>query len=112
MIGAVHRGLRSIRFLTTAMADVMYVREAVPALVKTLRGVCYGVTGPAASCTSTGGGSLGPTRILIAHGRNRFAESEFLEHARTVFASATELPASELHPDFQCSDVTVYSLNV
>lgn len=114
------------------LADVMYVREAVPDLVKSL----VSLTKPSnkvngaqqessnkntkgtASNQSTSGGrcskepSLETTTvstILLSHGRNRFAEEEFMTLARQHFTVA-ELQEQELHPDYQCSDVTVYKL--
>lgn len=73
--------------------DIMYIHEAVPDLVATL-------------AVLTGAG----TTVLLAHGRNRPAEAAFLEAAAQAGLSARELLPSELHPVYQCLDVSVLEL--
>lgn len=53
-------------------------------------------------------GGSGP-RVLMAHGRNRFAESVFMQAARPHF-DITELGQDQLHPDYVTDDVSVYVL--
>mmetsp|Transcript_25216 Transcript_25216/g.54876 ORF Transcript_25216/g.54876 Transcript_25216/m.54876 type:complete len:296 (-) Transcript_25216:193-1080(-) len=69
--------------------DLMYIREAVPALCNTL----VELSGP-------------KTRILFAYGRNRFAEEEFLEAIAGVF-SMQDLEESELDDIHRAEDVRV-----
>ena len=78
--------------MSAANADVMYVTEAVPALVESLAGL-----------------SDSHTLILVAHGRNRFAESAFLDACKGRFVVQT-VPGNELDEVYQCSDVDVYKL--
>jgi hypothetical protein len=70
----------------------MYVTEAIPALMESLEGL-----------------SDSKTLILVAHGRNRFAQPSFLEACKGRFAVQT-VPAEELDEVFQCSDVDVFRL--
>lgn len=77
-----------------AVCDCMYVREAVPALVRTLAALA----GP-------------ETQVIVAHGRNRQAETAFLAAASTHFMVA-EVPSEELDEVYQCSDVTVVRLRL
>lgn len=73
--------------------DVMYVHEAVPALLAALRALSEA---PGAE-------------VLLAHGRNRPAEAAFLEAAAAHF-SVEEVPEAELHDIYRCIDVTVLRL--
>jgi predicted nicotinamide N-methyase len=73
--------------------DVMYVHEAVPALLAALRALSEA---PGAE-------------VLLAHGRNRPAEAAFLEAAALHF-SVQEVPEAELHDIYRCIDVTVLRL--
>eukprot|EP00891_Asterochloris_glomerata_P006038 jgi/Astpho2/6038/Aster-03993 len=72
--------------------DVMYIVEAIPALVRTLRTVSDAQT----------------TRIFLAHGRNRQAEAAFLEQCQPHFTVRT-LDSSELHPNFHSIDIDAMS---
>ncbi|PNW86065.1 hypothetical protein CHLRE_03g210401v5 [Chlamydomonas reinhardtii] len=150
--------------------DVMYVEEAIPALVSSLAALCGGKYNPPpeqeqeqAAATSrrrmseaqggedneraatdgaasasvndgrrpgvcTGGASggaggvgspetgprhgRGPTVVLMAHGRNRFAEAAFWRHAAAADLVAERVPGSELDPVYQCSDVDVFRLRL
>ena len=74
-------------------ADVMYIVEAIPALVRTLCAVS----------------DAQATRIFLAHGRNRQAEAAFLEQCQPHFTVRT-LDSSELHPDFHSVDIDVLEL--
>ncbi len=76
-------------------ADVMYIVEAIPALVRTLRTVSDAQT----------------TRIFLAHGRNRQAEAAFLEQCQPHFTVRT-LDSSELHPNFHSIDIDVMELRL
>ncbi|KAI8472236.1 MAG: putative methyltransferase-domain-containing protein [Monoraphidium minutum] len=108
--------------------DLMYVEEAVPDLVETLRALASwrqpragggggggGGGGDAGGEERTGGGGGGGggggTRILIAHGRNRGAEQSFLRACAGVF-DVEKLPPADLDPLYQCSDVDVLSLTL
>lgn len=72
--------------------DTMYVAEAVPALVETLRAV-----------------SRLDSLVVVAYGRNRQAEDLFLARAKPAFHLAI-VSSRQLHPDFQTSDVAVMRL--
>lgn len=154
----------------TPLSDVMYVEEAIPALVSSLAALCGGKYNPPpeqeqeqAAATSrrrmseaqggedneraatdgaasasvndgrrpgvcTGGASggaggvgspetgprhgRGPTVVLMAHGRNRFAEAAFWRHAAAADLVAERVPGSELDPVYQCSDVDVFRLRL
>jgi hypothetical protein len=122
--------------------DLMYLEDAIPDLVSTLKAVAASwqlppargaaggaagagspgvdrdgragngdaggaLAGEAASCSRSGRG----TQIMIAHGRNRGAEAEFLRRCRGVFDVA-RVPGSELDPLYQCSDVDVLRLTL
>ena len=73
-------------------ADVMYIIEAIPALVCTLCAV-----------------SDAQTRVFLAHGRNRQAEADFLEQCQPHF-TIRKLDSSELHPEFHSADIDVSEL--
>lgn len=75
-------------------SDVMYIADAVPDLVATLVALCDRTT-----------------EVLLAHGRNRPAEDSFLRIAGTRFAVAV-VPDEDLHPVYQCLDVTVLRLRL
>lgn len=62
-----------------------------------------------ASAEATPAGSARTPCVLLAHGRNRFAEAEFMQAAGVVF-DISEVGEGELHPDFQAEDVTLYRL--
>jgi len=47
--------------------------------------------------------------VLLAHGRNRFAEGRFLAEARAEF-TVRDVPRADLHPKYQCEDVRVLKL--
>ncbi|GBF88102.1 hypothetical protein Rsub_00814 [Raphidocelis subcapitata] len=112
--------------------DVMYVEEAVPDLVATLRALCSGSGGGGGGASGSGGGAGADgggggarqgtrgapapaarappsTRVIVAHGRNRGAEGAFLRACEGAFAVA-RLPEARLHPDYACSDVDVLEL--
>ncbi len=74
-------------------ADVMYIREAIEDLVKSLMAL-----------------SNGATEVLVAHGRNRFAEDEFKVCCSKHGLAVVELDEEVLDDVYQCSDVTVYKL--
>ncbi|KAG2436730.1 hypothetical protein HXX76_006254 [Chlamydomonas incerta] len=140
--------------------DVMYVEEAVPALVSSLAALCGGRYSPPAPpaqeqqqaqqdeqlqsaagrserCKDAAhggedGGSGGgagasgddgrrdpgvsrsgrETVVLLAHGRNRFAEAAFWRQAAAARLEAERVPAAELDPVYQCSDVEVFTLRL
>jgi predicted nicotinamide N-methyase len=75
-------------------SDVMYIADAVPDLVATLRALCDE-----------------QTTVLLAHGRNRPAEEAFLAAAAPAF-SVEVLADDELHKTFQCLDVSVLRLRL
>jgi hypothetical protein len=75
-----------------AAADVMYIDELVPDLLKSLLLLSH----------------QGST-ILIAHGRNRPAEPAFRQAAVKHF-SIELVPGDELDEVYQCSDVDVLRL--
>lgn len=70
----------------------MYIVDAIPALVKSLRDF----SGP-------------KTEIFICHGRNRQAEPQFLAAIQRHF-SAVELAKGELDDVYNCVDVRVLKL--
>jgi len=72
----------------------MYIREAVEYLEKTLRAV----SGPA-------------TTVYIAHGRNCFAEDDFLALCKPHWAVEV-LAADELHAKFRDESVSVWRLKL
>lgn len=74
-------------------ADVMYIREAIEDLVKSLMAL-----------------SDSATELLVAHGRNRFAEDEFKACCGKRGLAVVELDEEVLDDVYQCSDVTVYKL--
>ncbi|KXZ53523.1 hypothetical protein GPECTOR_7g973 [Gonium pectorale] len=107
--------------------DVMYVEEAVGPLVSSLAALCGGsydhdgdgdgassASGDIAGATLSvgpgrgsgdddGGGdgvgcSFHPTLVLLAHGRNRFAEAAFWRHARAAGFDAERVPDCQLDP--------------
>lgn len=81
-------------FAILVCADVMYIREAIPALVATLVAV-----------------SDKHTTVLLAHGRNRGGEETFLKLAAQHFC-VQELIGLDLDEVYQCVDVTVYCLKL
>lgn len=85
--------LAAAPFDLVVASDVMYVHEAVPALLASLRALSQA---PGAE-------------VLLAHGRNRPAEAAFLEAAAAHFA-VEEVPEAELHDVYNCVDVTVLRL--
>jgi hypothetical protein len=108
----------------------MYVREAVPALVATLRSLCLphrneklplqvesSLLAREPGLSEKSGSSLcdglaATTSVILAHGRNRFAEEEFFGEAAMAGFVVRELTSGELHPDYQCSDVSVFELRL
>lgn len=76
----------------TPQTDVMYVQELVPPLLQSLL-----------SLTDSN------TTVLIAHGRNRWAEPDFKAAAAQHF-SIELVPGCELDAVYQCSDVDVLRL--
>ena len=77
------------------LADVMYVAEAVQPLVASLKAL----SGPR-------------TDVLVAHGRNRFAQEAFWRAAAAAGFAAESVGPAELDPVYQCSDVSVYRLRL
>ena len=73
-------------------ADVMYIIEAIPTLLRTLCAV-----------------SAESTRVFLAYGRNCQAEAAFLEQCQPHFTVRT-LDSAELHPDFHSTDICVWEL--
>ncbi len=55
-------------------------------------------------------GGAGGAVVYLAHGRNRFAEAAFWRCAGAAGFVWEELGEGQLHPDFQCSDVSVYRM--
>ncbi|GMH35959.1 hypothetical protein BSKO_03827 [Bryopsis sp. KO-2023] len=72
--------------------DIMYIPEAVGAIVKTLEG-------------ASGSGSC----VYVAHGRNNRAEEDFLKLCSRVFW-VEDVTSGELDEVYQTSDVTVLRL--
>ena len=73
-------------------ADLMYIEEAVDALVESLAEL-----------------SGRTTEIVFAYGRNRCAESSFLTKCQQIF-HISEVSSSDLDEKYQCSDVRVLKL--
>ena len=73
-------------------ADIMYILECVDVLLDSL--VLLSRT---------------DTQIILAYGRNRQAESAFLEKAEILFY-VSDIPGSDLDATYQCSDVRVLKL--
>ena len=73
-------------------ADLMYIADAIPQLVQSLAAL-----------------SDNKTKILVAHGRNRQAESLFFKEVEGIF-TVTRLASSDLDDKYQCIDVDVYCL--
>ena len=85
--------------------DTLYVHEAVDDLVDTLEILARsGRRSGAEQEGDEGGKACG--QVLMAYGRNRWAEEAFLKKARRVF-SIEEVGSAELDPLYQCEDVTV-----
>lgn len=79
-------------FAVVCACDVMYISEAVGPLVASL----VALSGPG-------------TEVLIAHGRNRQAEPEFMLAAKKCF-SVEKICSEELDELYQCADVDVLRL--
>ena len=73
-------------------ADVMYIEDLVKPLIASLTALSHK-----------------GSDIFMAHGRNRQAEDTFLKACTGSFAH-TDVPESELHRVYQCSDVRVLKL--
>jgi hypothetical protein len=76
------------------LADVMYVADAVGALVDSLCAL-----------------SSPQTRIIMAHGRNRQAEAAFL-NACAGRLNVADIPYDDLHHVYRCGDVRVCQLTL
>ena len=74
------------------LTDLMYIEEAMEPLVQSLAEL-----------------SGKKTEVIIAYGRNRFAEGSFLAKCKPIF-SVSEISSSELDEKYQCSDVRVLRL--
>ncbi len=72
--------------------DVMYIEDLVQPLITSLTALSHE-----------------STEIFLAHGRNRQAEDSFLKACAGRFVHA-DVPESELHRVYQCSDVRVLKL--
>ena len=70
----------------------MYIADAIPQLVQSLAAL-----------------SDHKTKILVAHGRNRQAETLFFEEVDDMF-DVTRVAGTDLDVRFQCIDVDVYCL--
>lgn len=79
-------------FDVVVACDCMYKREAVSDLIASLESL-----------------SKPGTRLFVAHGRNRFAEADFLELVVDAF-SVEDVPEDALEPNFKASDVRVLEL--
>lgn len=79
-------------FDVVVACDVMYIAEAVPALVKTLADASA-----AGSC------------IYIAHGRNQQARMKFMKSCAAIF-SVQVVDSSQLDEVYQSTDVEVLLL--
>ena len=87
--------IRDVHMLSDGCtADVMYITEAIPALLRTLCAV-----------------SAPQTRVFLAQGCNRQAEAAFLEQCQPHFTVRT-LDSAELHPDFHSVDICVWELQL
>ncbi|GIL56358.1 hypothetical protein Vafri_11730 [Volvox africanus] len=53
-----------------------------------------------------------PTAVLLAHGRNRFAEAVFWRHAAAAGFRAEAVQWDDLDPVYRCTDVDVYWLRL
>ena len=82
-------------FDVVVSSDIMYIPDAVPALVDTLKEL-----------------SGESTDVYLAYGRNRTAEDAFLIAASRAGFIATPLEAEELHEVYNCLDVTVQKLKL
>ncbi|GLC42804.1 hypothetical protein PLESTB_001419600 [Pleodorina starrii] len=51
-----------------------------------------------------------PTVVILAHGRNRFAEAAFWRHATAAGFRSEAVPWDELDPVYRCTDVDVHRL--
>ncbi len=70
----------------------MYIEEAVDPLVDSLTKLCSS-----------------KTEVLLAYGRNRFAEDHFIAKCQPIF-SIVEVSSRDLDEKYQCVDVTVLKL--
>lgn len=114
-----------------SIADVMYLEEAVGPLVASLAGLCGGqynaLTGAATKHCSAppsveSKGSVlssaaavpaaSGTTVILAHGRNRFAEATFWHHTAAAGFKVEAVPWDELDSVYRCSDVDVYRLRL
>lgn len=84
--------LQGAPFDVISACDLMYIQEAIPQLVDTLLAV-----------------SDFDTKIILAHGRNRQAETVFFQLVDKLF-TVTRLAGTELDERYQCIDVDVYLL--
>ncbi|GIM06704.1 hypothetical protein Vretimale_10941 [Volvox reticuliferus] len=53
-----------------------------------------------------------PTTVILAHGRNRFAEAAFWRHATAAGFRVEAVPWDDLDPVYRCTDVDVYRLRL
>ena len=92
--------------------DVLYTREAVYLLVETLVALAaWGRPDAPADGAADGPADVPAAEILLAAGRNRHAGDDFFAIAASRFA-ITLVPAAELHPIYQCDDVSVWQLRL
>jgi len=73
-------------------ADLMYIDAAIPHLVESLKIM-----------------SSLDTKIFVAHGRNRQAETTFMQMVEENF-TVVKVAETELDERYQCIDVDVYLL--
>lgn len=88
--------LPDVEFDLVLGADLMYIDEAVPALIETL------VT----ACAWTSGGVA-----IFAYGRNRTAEPRFTSAIRARGFGVRVIGKEELHPTYTCDDVTLLEIS-
>lgn len=105
-------GPLSLPFDLVVACDVMYVHEAVPALMDSLlqlaRNAESAHRGSEDSCCLDAGHHC--CEVIVAHGRNRPAEELFVTTAKREGFDVQEVPGRELDEVYQCSDVTVLRL--
>ena len=73
-------------------ADVMYIEDLVQPLLASLTALSHA-----------------GSEVFMAYGRNRQAEDKFLRACAGTFAHA-DVPGTELHHVYQCSDVRTLKL--
>ncbi|GLI60108.1 hypothetical protein VaNZ11_002154 [Volvox africanus] len=90
-------------------ADVKTEAEAEAAPLSSSAGVMNVCKDPVPASAAPG---PRPTAVLLAHGRNRFAEAVFWRHAAAAGFRVEAVRWDDLDPVYRCTDVDVYWLRL